>query len=104
MPTVNEVEPSVVAELIEQIPIGSALCGARPDDAPKAVVTAINDWVSAFRDRGESPERENAVALGVLLGEQYVRAFSWRWASLAYPDGSRHSRWSIPRRPSGRRP
>ena len=50
-------------------------------------------WVQAHLDRikdGEvaCPDEDGIVAIGVLLGTQYIRRLGWRWALVTWDDGA----------------
>ncbi|PZF81333.1 hypothetical protein [Jiangella anatolica] len=87
MPTVLAVEADVIAELTHAAAAGAALVGLAQDEKPDVIVRAIDELAHARLDAGAEADRGDALNLGVLLGEQYVRAFGWGWVQLEYPDG-----------------
>ncbi|MFB6363560.1 hypothetical protein ACFCP7_05775 [Paenibacillus elgii] len=52
------------------------------DDQPNDIVKAITEWVRELKTNKETLENDDCIALGVLLGEQYVRAFGWHWGTV----------------------
>lgn len=55
-----------------------------PAQAPLVLVTAIHDYLAGLKENGGELEPDLTMALGLLLGEQFVRAFGWHWRQAAY--------------------
>jgi hypothetical protein len=81
---VEPVSPEVVAEIETVGPQVAAVLGVGVDDEPQSIVAAIDQYVDEHR--AEEIDVDVVVALGALLGSQYVRAFGWKWAALGHPD------------------
>ncbi|KAB1656686.1 hypothetical protein F8O01_09875 [Pseudoclavibacter chungangensis] len=82
MPTIETLPADVRAEVADVCTDAAALLGVPLEAEPAVIVDAIEAHVSRDRDVSD----DAVVALGALLGEQYVRGLDWRWAVLDYGD------------------
>jgi len=87
MTVIHAMPEGAAAELGPMAARGATLCAVDPASAPVDVVRALNAWALERRSAGETPEGDQVIAVGALLGEQFVRAFGWRWAELVDEDG-----------------
>lgn len=55
--------------------------------APLTLVTRINQYLNDLKANGAELEGDMVIALGLLVGEQFVRAFDWHWG-LVCMDGN----------------
>jgi hypothetical protein len=86
MATVKSV-PNDVALEVQQLQANAAtLLNVNMTDPAKDIVTTITEWTRAQKDAKSMPDDDTIVALGVLLGEQYVRAFGWHWGEVTWDD------------------
>lgn len=51
--------------------------------APLALVTQINQYLNDLKANGAELEGDMVIALGLLVGEQFVRAFDWHWGLVS---------------------
>jgi hypothetical protein len=51
---------------------------------PADIVGRITEYVRGLKESGETLPDDKIIALGVLLGEQYVRAFNWHWGQVVW--------------------
>ena len=86
MTTVNPVHADIPAQLVEASTSGAALVGVSLEDSPLAIVTAINEHARTTRDAEVILDDDSIVALGALLGGQFIREFGWTWNELDYGD------------------
>lgn len=82
MPTLETLPQDVRDEVVEVCEEAAALLGVPMDAEPGAIVDAIE---ARIRDDRAVSEDE-VVALGALLGEQYVRGLGWAWGVVDYGD------------------
>lgn len=61
---------------------GAALLQLAQDTPPAEIVRRVTERVREMKDQGETLDQGGTIAFGVLLGEQYVRAFGWHWGEV----------------------
>lgn len=86
MPAVVPLSADVVDEINEILPIGYDLIKAAPDAAPEQVLKAVETVIYNHRDGGDELDQDSMVALGLVVGDQYVRTLGWSWVQLQYED------------------
>lgn len=88
MPTTARLEADVMDEIRNESSAAWELLQLDPSTPPEDVVYAIDRFLADRRAAQQEIERDDVLALGVLLGEQYVRGHDWHWTNLTYPDGT----------------
>lgn len=77
--------PSHLADEIEEFKdIGAEWIELQRSAAPADIVYAIKEKIGAICKDGLEWDQSDAIALGVLLGEQYVRRFHWHWGYVCF--------------------
>ncbi|MEV7973267.1 hypothetical protein [Cellulomonas sp. NPDC089187] len=87
MVNVTAMSEELLAQVATMAERGASLCGVTVSDDAEEIVRALNGWALASRDAGAQIDPDDVVAVGALLGEQFIRAFGWHWGEMAYPDG-----------------
>lgn len=84
MAEIREVDAETIADITGYAPKGLAIIGMAEEAAPKDVVAAITEHVRALKAERRSLTKDDTLALGILLGWQYVRGFEWHWAEVVW--------------------
>jgi hypothetical protein len=93
MAEVSEVDAEVLEDIREYQGRAATLLQVSLSAAPSEIVTAINTRVRELKSSGTTLEQDDCIAFGVLLGEQYVRAFEWHWGEVVW-DGDEDESWT----------
>jgi hypothetical protein len=82
MAQIDQLDPQTAKDINEYGKAGRSHLGIDGSIAPLEVVKRIETYIKGVKIRGESLDENTVIGLGVLLGEQYVRAFSWHWSEV----------------------
>lgn len=82
MPTLESLPTDVRDEVVEVSAEAAEELGVAIDAEPYDIVSAIEERIVADRTASD----DEVVALGALLGEQYVRGLGWAWGVVDYGD------------------
>lgn len=85
MAQISKLDQDTLEEITRYAALGLQLLELPEQSAPIDVVMRIDTALRQVRqgDMGML-EEDQIIALGVLLGEQYVRAFQWHWAEVLH--------------------
>ncbi|WP_167078603.1 hypothetical protein [Massilia aquatica] len=86
MPQIRPLPLELASEIKEFQQIGADAIGIDQGAAPAEIVRMIKEKAAHVRAEGQVLDEDATVALGVLLGEQYVREFGWHWAHVNHED------------------
>ena len=82
MAQINQLDPQTAKDINEYGKAGRLHLGIDGSIAPLEVVKRIETYIKGVKSRGEPLDENTVIGLGVLLGEQYVRAFLWHWGEV----------------------
>jgi hypothetical protein len=63
--------------------------------SPAKIVERIENFVKDIKGRGEIPDQDLTIGLGVLLGGQYVDAFAWHWGEVVWDGNQENSQTCV---------
>jgi hypothetical protein len=102
MAEIRALNEDMQSDLREYEADGLALLQLSPEAKPLGIVTRINEHARYLRAEGATLDQDDVLALGILLGWQYVRAHGWHWGQVFWdPDTSaigvlnRNNAWFI---------
>jgi len=84
MAETRDVDPETMSEIVSYEQKGLAILRIEQDVPPKEIVQTINEYVRKLKSEDRSLNDENTLALGCLLGWQYIRGFDWHWAEVVW--------------------
>lgn len=84
MAETSKLDQEVLDDLAHYTQSGHHIIGSDDTAAPEHIVNLITGYVRDLKARGEIPDEEEVLALGILLGAQYVRGFAWHWARVVW--------------------
>ncbi|MFF2528544.1 hypothetical protein ACFVS2_06475 [Brevibacillus sp. NPDC058079] len=79
---IGKLDNETLQEIVKFQQHAAKLLQVKLDDQPHDIVKVITEWVRELKSNKQTLENDDCIALGVLLGEQYVRAFSWHWGTV----------------------
>jgi len=78
----KELDIDTITELESFHKKGLEMLNLTEDNEPKEVVRTIQDYVKKERYGELQKDNNYVIALGVLLGFQYVKGLNWHWKSV----------------------
>ena len=84
MAEIREVDAETMADIHSYATTGLTLLGLAENTAPKDIVAAITEYVRALKAEQRSLSKDDTLALGILLGWQYVHGLGWHWAEVVW--------------------
>ena len=84
MADILEIENGTMGEIIEFADYGSQMLALKGDENPKEIVSKINQFVSDAKEQKRQFSQDEILALGILLGWQYVNGLQWEWGEAVW--------------------
>lgn len=95
MAEVREVDAETFNDIVEYQGRAARLLQVEPSLAPDEIVAAITARVRQLKSDGQTLEQDDCIAFGVLLGEQYIRAFQWHWGEVIWDGDEEEGRTCV---------
>ena len=89
MPDIQPLEEDLLQDLREYEADGLTLLQLDASAKPQTIVTRINERARQLKADGVTLAEDDVLALGILLGWQYLHAHGWHWASVAWDADTR---------------
>ncbi|MBE9608235.1 hypothetical protein [Chitinilyticum piscinae] len=84
MAETSNLDQDILDDLAHYTHHGLQLIGVDENSPPEQIVRSITEYVRELKTRGDVPQEDDVLGLGILLGQQYVRGFAWRWARVVW--------------------
>lgn len=77
-----------LVEIEQFLPWAQQRFGVRSGWTPEQVLLRVEKQVAKARRSRRAIDPDDVIALGVLVGNEYVRGLKWHWAQMNYEDQS----------------
>ena len=84
MAKIKSVEDKTMSEIIEFEKHGLKMVSLKGNEEPKSIVAKINEFVSDTKEGNQRFSEDEILALGILLGWQYVKGLNWHWGEVIW--------------------
>lgn len=84
MADIREIDSGTMADIVDLDAQGRHILRVSKNMLPSDVVDTITQYVDSLRTDGRSLPQDDVIALGVLLGWQYVSGLGWHWGEVVY--------------------
>ncbi len=84
MAKIKSVEDETMSEIIEFEKHGLKIVSLEGNEEPKSIVAKINEFVSDAKEGNQRFSEDEILALGILLGWQYVKGLNWHWGEVIW--------------------
>ncbi|MDR2220849.1 MAG: hypothetical protein LBE24_09800 [Methylobacillus sp.] len=84
MAEAREVDAETMDDIVHYEQKGLEFLGIGADMPPAEIVRVITERVRELKAENRSLDKDDTLALGCLLGRQYIRGFGWHWAEVVW--------------------
>lgn len=84
MAEIRDIDKATMKEIVEFEKIGAQIVSLEGNNSPKVIVSKINEFVKDAKKEKRQFSEDETLALGILLGWQYVRGLNWHWGEAIW--------------------
>jgi hypothetical protein len=87
----RDIDPDTWADILAYLDQGARMIDASDQTPAADVVRAITEFAREAKSKGTKYSQDEILALGILLGQQYIAGHGWHWAEVVWDGDEENS-------------